>query len=106
MFLTNFAVMPSGGFLIYFSLSSSMNFGFIVSLLSFDVFSMEQTGDKIKQINRWNGSDILTLPFHRGFEEKQACVCDRVPRTPFCGYTSDTPGDRSQRIRGRADATC
>lgn len=104
MFLTNFAVMPSGGFLIYFSLSFSMNFGFIVSLLSFDSSSMEQTGDKIKQINCWKGSDILQLPFHRVFPEKQACVCGRVPETPFGGYTSDTLGDRNQRIRERADA--
>ena len=61
--LTNPAVMPSGGFLIYFCLSSSINFRSIAGLLSSDIFSMEQTGDKIKQIYRWNGSDILPLPF-------------------------------------------
>ena len=83
-----------------------MNFGFIVRLLSFDIFSMEQTGDKINQFCRWNGRDILPLSFHRVFPEKQACVCDRVPETPFYGYTSDIEGDRNQKIKERAAAIC
>lgn len=100
MFLTSLAVMPSGGSLIYFCLSSSMNVGSITSLLSFDISSMGQTGDKIKQIYHWSGSDILPLPFHGVFPEKQAYVCGRVPGTPFCGYTLDIEGDRNQRIGG------
>lgn len=52
--LTNPAVMPSGGFLIYFCLTSSMNFGSIASLLSVAIFSMEQTEDKI---NRYSSKD-------------------------------------------------
>lgn len=59
---------------------------------------MEQTEDKIKHICHWSGNDILPLSFHRVLPEKQACVCDRVPGTPFCGYTSDIEGDRNQRI--------
>ena len=106
MFLTSSAVMPSGGSLIYFCLSPSTNFGSIVSLLSVDIFSMEQTEDKIKYICHWSGSDILPLPFHRVREEKQACVCDRVPGTPFCDHTSDIEEDRNQRIREEAAAIC
>ena len=100
MFFTSFGVMPSGGSLIYFCLSFSMNSGSSASLLSFDSFSMEQTEDKIKQIYRWNDSDILPLPFHRVFPEKQAYVFDRVPETPFYGYTWDIGEDHNQRIRG------
>lgn len=56
-----------------------MNFGSIVSLLSVDIFSMEQTGDKFKHICHWSGSDILPLPLRRVLPEKQPCVCGRVP---------------------------
>jgi len=76
----------------------------MVSLLSVDIFSMEQTGDKIKHIYHWSGSDILPLTFRRVFPEKQACVCDRVPETPFCGYILDILEDRNQRIKERAAA--
>lgn len=88
--------------MIYFCLSFSTNVVSITGILSFDISSMEQTGDKIKQNECWSGSDTFPLPFRRVFPEKQACVHDRVPGTPFCGYTSDIEGDRNQRIRGRA----
>jgi len=65
---------------------------------------MEQTGDKIKHICHWSGSDILPLPFRRVFPEKQAYVCDRAPETPFCGYIFDILEDRNQRIKERAAA--
>lgn len=65
---------------------------------------MEQTGDKIKNIYHWSGNDILPLPFRRVLPEKQACVCGRVPETPFCGYTLDIEEGRNQKIRERADA--
>lgn len=99
MFLTSFAVIPSGGFLIYFCLSSSMNFESIASLLSVDIFSMEQTEDKIKHICHWSGNDVLPLPFRRVLPEKQACVYGRVPETPFCGYIFDIEEGRNQRIK-------
>lgn len=104
MFLTSFVVMPSGGFLIYFCLSSSINFGSIVRLLSVDGFSMKQTEDKIKHICHWSGNDILPLPFRRVLPEKQACVYGRVPETPFCGYILDIEEDRNQKIRERVVA--
>ena len=81
-----------------------MNFESIVSLLYVDIFSMEQTGDKIKYICHWSGNDILPLPFRRVLPEKQACVCGRVSETPFCGYILDIEEDRNQRIKERADA--
>ena len=49
MFLISLAVMPSRGFLIYFSLGLYMNFGYIVCLLSVDIFGMEHTEDKVQQ---------------------------------------------------------
>ena len=52
MFLISFAVMPSGGFLIYFYLSSSMNFGSIASLLS-----VVDDGSKSKSLFR-NGFQL------------------------------------------------
>ena len=104
MFLTSADVMPSGGFLIYFCLSSSTNFESIVRLQPVDVFSMGQTEDKIKHICHWSGNDILPLSFRIVQEEKQAYDCGRVPETPFCGYTLDIEEGRNQRIRERADA--
>ena len=104
MSLTSSAVMPSGGFLTYFSLSSPKNSESIASLLSVDIFSMEQTEDKTKYICHWSGSGILPLPFHRVLPEKQACVCGRVSGTPFYGYILDIEEDRNQRIKERAGA--
>jgi len=104
MFSTNLAVMPSGGFLIYFCLSPSIKFESMVSLLSADIFSMGQTEDKIKHIYHWSGNDILPLPFRRVHEEKQAYVYGRVPGTPFCGCILDIEGDHNQKTEERASA--
>lgn len=81
-----------------------MNFGSIASLLSVDIFSMEQTENKIKYIYHWSGNNILPLPFRIILSEKQACVCSRVPGTPSYGYSLDIEEDRNQRIKETAGA--
>ena len=48
-----------------------MNFEFIASLLSVDIFSMKQTEDKIEHIYHWSGNDILLVLFRRVLPEKQ-----------------------------------